>query len=161
MLRRGHMAEENIRSTALHEPPQSDFVRKWLIRAAVVLAAFLIGLVPMWLSKRSVDSELVQTKRELRRDQLQNGLAAAAVYARRGEYETARQNASTFFTDMQTELNNADSTLFSPQEKTQMPAILSSRDDVITLLSRGDPAAAERLSNLYVDYRSATALHQP
>ncbi|MCC6330248.1 MAG: hypothetical protein IT174_17200 [Acidobacteria bacterium] len=45
----------------------------------------------------------------------------------------------------------------SAEERSQMPPLLSGRDEIITLLSRNDPAAAERLSNLYVAYRAATA----
>ncbi len=130
--------------------------RKWLMLAGLVMLAFLLGLLPMWWSKSNVSAELDRTKVELQRQQHLNSLSAAAVYARRGEYETSRQYASKFFTDMQAELDNAESKIFNAQERTQMPQILASRDDVITLLSRADPASAERLSNLYVEYRAAT-----
>jgi hypothetical protein len=130
--------------------------RRWLIWAGLVALAFLLGLLPMWWAKSNVSAELDRTKVELQRQQHLNSLSAAAVYARRGEYETSRQYASKFFTDMQAELDNADSKIFNAQERTQMPQILASRDDVITLLSRADPASAERLSNLYVEYRTAT-----
>ena len=43
----------------------------------------------------------------------------------------------------------------------QLPQLLGNRDDIITLLSRADPASAERLSNLYVEYRAATGSVQP
>ena len=130
--------------------------RRWLIWAGLVALAFLLGLLPMWWSKRNVSAELDRTTVELERQQHLNSLSAATVYARRGEYETSRQYASKFFTDMQAELDNADSKIFNVQERTQMPQILGSRDDVITLLSRADPASAERLSNLYIEYRAAT-----
>ena len=130
--------------------------RKWLIWAGLVTLAFLLGLLPMWWSKSNVSAELDRTKVELQRQQHLNSLSAAAVYARRGEYETSRQYASKFFTDMQAELDNAESKIFTAQERTQLPQLLANRDDVITLLSRADPASAERLSNLYVEYRAAT-----
>jgi hypothetical protein len=155
------MADEETRTEQAANPPQDDRVRRWLIRLVVLVVVFLLGFVPMWWSKRSVANDLDQTKRELRRSQLQNTLSAAAVYARRGEYETGRQSASSFFTELQAELDNTGSTVLTTQEKTQIPALFSSRDDVITLLSRNDPAAAERLSDLYVAYRAVTGVKQP
>ena len=134
--------------------------RKWIVIAAGLLIAFLLGLVPMWLSKRSVGQDLSVANRELRRQRIQNSLSAAEIYARRGEYETARQNASSFFTEIQAEANNAESQIKTAQERTQIPALLAARDEIITLLSRADPAAGERLSNLYVDYRAATGAVQ-
>lgn len=129
---------------------------RWLIWPALVVLAFLLGLLPMWYSKYNLSQEFDKTKVELVRQQQLNSLAEAAVYARRGEYETARQNASKFFTDMQAEIDNPESKILTPQDRMQLPPLLASRDDIITLLSRADPAAAERLSNLYVEYRAAT-----
>lgn len=135
--------------------------RRWLIWPALVVAAFLVGLLPMWYAKSNVSAELDKTNVELVRQQQLNSLSAAAIYARRGEYESARQNASRFFTEMQAEINNAESKVLTPQDRMQLPQLLANRDDVITLLSRADPASAERLSNLYVEYRAATGGVQP
>ena len=142
-------------------PREVQTSRRWLIWAALVAAAFLLGLLPMWWSKSTVSAELDRARIELRRQEHLNSLSAAAVYARRGEYETSRQHVSKFFTDMQAELDNADSKTLNGQERTQMPQLLANRDDIITLLSRADPASAERLSNLYVEYRAATGSVQP
>ena len=130
--------------------------RRWLIWAGAIVLAFLLGLLPMWWSKRNVSAELDRTRAELQQQQQLNSLAASAVYARRGEYETARQYASQFFTDVQAELDYGDSKILDAQERTQMPVLMANRDEVITLLSRADPASAERLSNLYVEFRAVT-----
>jgi hypothetical protein len=130
--------------------------RRWLIWAGLVVVAFLLGLLPMWWSKSNVSAELERARVELQRQEHLNSLSAAAVYARRGEYETSRQYASKFFTDMQAELDNAESKVLTPQDRMQLPQLLANRDDIITLLSRADPASAERLSNLFVEYRAAT-----
>ena len=137
-------------------PRERTASRRWMIWPALILVAFLLGLLPMWWSKRSVSNELDRTKVELQRQEHLNSLSAAAVYARRGEYETARQNASKFFSDMQAESDNAESKTLTPQERAQIPQLLANRDDIITLLSRADPASAERLSNMYIEYRLAT-----
>ena len=130
--------------------------RKWLIWAGAIALAFLLGLLPMWWSKSNVSAELDHTRVELQQRQQLNSLAAAAIYARRGEYETARQYASQFFTDVQAELDYGDSKVLDAQERAQMPQLMANRDEIITLLSRADPASAERLSNLYVEFRAVT-----
>lgn len=154
------MADEEIRLDENVNNGRSDFVRRWLLRIGILALVFLLGFVPMWWSKRAVASELDVTKRDLRRSELQNAISAASVYARRGEYEPGRQHASSFFSDLQAEMDKADSTLFTAQEKTLIPGLLSGRDDVITLLSRSDPASADRLSDIYVAYRAITAVKQ-
>ena len=154
------MVEERDRTSMDVQPQQNEFVRRWGIRLAALAAAFLLGFVPMWLTSRSVSQNLTQAKRELRRNQLQNTLASAAIDARRGEYEPARQAASKFFTEVQSELDSTGTELLGEQEKPQVAAVLGIRDEIITLLSRSDPAAAERLSNLHVEYRRATSAAQ-
>ncbi len=109
----------------------------------------------MWLSARAVDRDLSQARIELRRNQIETLLASAAIDARRGKYEEARQSASGFFGEVRTELDNATSSGFNAQEKTKVSELIHSRDEIITLLSRGDNAGAERLSDLYVGYRQA------
>ena len=61
---------------------------------------------------------------------------------------------------MQSEMNSSDPQALTAQERTQIPALLSGRDEVITLLSRGDPASADRVSDIYVAYRAITAAEQ-
>jgi len=136
---------------------RSQFGKQFLIWLGVALIAFLLGFLPMWWTKRTVSKELETTKRELKRQQIENSLSAAAVYARRGEYEPARQNASSFFTEMQGEVSRPDPQALTAQERTQVPALLSGRDEIITLLSRGDPASAEKVSDVYAAYRAITA----
>lgn len=148
------MADDDGPSVEERPSPQSSFLRRWAIYLAALLIAFLLGLVPMWLSNRSLNGELTQTRRELRRTQIQNTLSAAAISARRGDYEPSRQAASSFYSEIQAELDNANSDTLTAQEKTQLPALMSNRDDVITLLSRGDPAAAEKLSDTYTAFRA-------
>ena len=136
---------------------RSQFGRQFLIWLGVAVIAFLFGFLPMWWAKRTVSQELETAKRELKRQQIENSLSAAAVYARRGEYEPARQNASSFYTEMQGEMNSSDPKALTAQERAQVPALLSGRDEVITLLSRGDPASADRVSDVFAAYRAITA----
>lgn len=133
----------------------SSFLRKWLIRLGLLLVAFLLGFVPMWVSQWRTSIKLEHSRQDRERMRLENDLATATIYARRGDYETGRQTASAFFTDLQSKLSSSDSTIFSENEKTALNNLLNGRDDVITLLSRGDPASSDRLSDLFVAYHSS------
>ena len=94
----------------------SDRARRVGIYFAVALAVFLLGLVPMWVRARAAASQRDAARRELRLSQLQGTLASAAIDARRGEYEPARQTASEFFKTLRSQLDaGGDSALTKRQ----------------------------------------------
>jgi hypothetical protein len=125
------------------------------VYATVVFAAFVLGFVPMWLVARTRANERDVVQQALRLTQLENGLAAAAIQARRGDYEPARAAASTFYTNLRAEFDRSPSGFTVPQRE-MMQSLLAQRDQLITLLARADPAVAERLADAYVSYRQAT-----
>jgi hypothetical protein len=129
-------------------------VKRFGIYAAVALAVFLAGLVPMWLRANTAASQRDASRRELQLSRMQNMLAAAAVDAQRGEYEPARQEASDFFTALRGQLDKGDGeeTLSSVQREGLM-SLLTERDYMITLLARNDPAAAPRLLDMHAMFR--------
>lgn len=118
----------------------------------LLIIAFLLGLVPAWLSAREVTIQRDTTQANLRLSQLQNRLATATIRARNGDSEIARLAASDFFTDLRAELDRPESALDAKQQGAIMP-IMDSRDKIITLLARDDPAAIEGLTNLYLKYQ--------
>lgn len=130
-------------------------MRKIGLVGGIVLLAFLLGFVPMWLSARGYANERDAAQAQLRPSVLQNDLAMAAIYARRGEYEQARQQASDFYTALRAEFDRSSSALTVPAQREVAQQILAQRDEIITLLARNDPAAAERLTDLYIIYRQA------
>jgi hypothetical protein len=132
-----------------------ETLKRVVIYTAVALVVFLLGLVPMWMKARGAASQRDAARRELRLSQTQGELASAAIDARRGEYETARQTASDFFTTLRTELDAGDESPLGARQRDSVAPLLQRRDDIITLLARSDPAAADRLSDLYVSYRAA------
>jgi len=132
--------------------PEPNAVRTWLFRVGVVLFAFLLGFVPMWISNRQLSADLAGRDKQLQRGRIQNTLTAATIYARRGEYETSRQNTSSFFTEVRAEMDKGDEGVLTEQERIGVGRVMAERDEIITLLSRNDPAAAERLSNVFVEY---------
>jgi hypothetical protein len=134
---------------------QNERVRKVILYAAILLFVFLIGLVPMWITSRARAHERDAALATLRISMLQNALGNAAIDARRGEYEVARQAASDFFTNLQAEIDRGRDSVFTETQRSNLRALFDSRDDAITLLARSDPASADRLLVLYVKYRQA------
>ncbi len=132
---------------------QSSAVKRIGIYAAILVAVFLLGLIPMWLSARERSSERDAAQRSLRVSRMQNRLASAAIDARRGEYEQAREAASDFFTNLRTEVDRTQDRALTTDQNTRAETILATRDDIITMLARNDPASVDRLADAYVAFR--------
>lgn len=134
---------------------QNPRVRRFTLYALILLGVFLLGLVPMWMTARERGRERDAAQSSLRVSQLQNTLANAAIDARRGEYEPARQAASEFFTALRAEVERGRDSAFTQMQQESLRSILNSRDDTITLLARGDSASGERLADLHIAYRQS------
>ena len=131
----------------------TPWLRRFIIYGAVLLFVFLLGFVPMWLKARTATSSLVEAERQLNLVRMQHQLASAVIDARRGDYESARQAASQFFTSLSAEIDKGDTSNFTQAQREGLQPLLAGRDEIITLLARSDPASADRLSDLYVSYR--------
>ena len=134
---------------------QNERARRIAIYAAILLGVFLLGLVPMWMTARERGRERDAAQSALRVGQLQNTLANAAIDARRGEYEPARQAASEFFTSLRAEMERGRDSAFTQTQQESLRGMYARRDDAITLLARNDPASAERLTDLHLAFRQA------
>ena len=134
---------------------RNDRGRRLIIYAVLLLVVFLAGLVPMWLRSRTNARARDAAQASLRISNLQNMLANAAIDARRAEYEPARQAASDFFTNLQIELDRGRDSAFNEGQRNALRSVFATRDDTITLLARSDPAATDRLVDLYTKYRQA------
>jgi hypothetical protein len=132
---------------------QTSAPRRFAVYAGVLLAVFLLGLVPMWLKARECGRSLAAAGQQLSLAGMQNNLASAVIDARRGDYEPARQAASQFFTSLREEVDKGDASTLTRSQREGAAALFTPRDEIITLLARSDPASADRLSDLYVAYR--------
>lgn len=143
---------ENVRP----EPVRSTtVVRRVIVYAGVLLVVFLLGFVPMWLQARASAGRLADAERRLTLVGMQNNIASAAIDARRGDYEPARQAASQFFTSLRAEIDEGNASDLTQAQRAGAQPLLDGRDEIITLLARNDPASADRLSDLYAAYRKA------
>lgn len=153
--------EQNGETIGSGPARQNERVGRFLIYAAVLLVVFLLGLVPMWLKARGREAERDTALAALRINTIQNTLANAAIDARRGEYEPARQAASEFYTNLRAEIERGPVSVFSETQQKALNTMFDTRDDTITLLARSDPASADRLSDLHTRYRQAVASTAP
>ncbi len=126
--------------------------QRWGMIAGAILLAFLVGLIPMWLTARSNAAESETARTQLRKSEIGNLLLLSIVDARRGEYEIARQGASEFFTLLRAEEEKGNDGFLTPDQRTKMASIFSDRDAAITMLAQRDPASLDRLTDIYMRY---------
>jgi len=131
----------------------SHRIRSFIIYVVLLVVAFLLGFVPMWIKLRANAGSLADAQRQLSLARMENSLASAAIDARRGDYETARLAASEFFTVLRTETSRGADSALSQAQKDGAQPLLAQRDQIITLLARGDVASADLLSDLYLSYQ--------
>jgi hypothetical protein len=149
------MNEEVERERVESKPARSGnpALRRIGIYAALMLIAFLAGFVPTWLKARESNNKLVAAERTLGVARMQNSLAAAALDARRGDYEPARQATSQFYTSLRADIDKGDHSALTPAQRSAAQELFAGRDEIITLLARSDPAVADRLSDVYASFR--------
>jgi len=124
-----------------------------LFMLIALLVAFLLGFVPMWMKARDQGAVREKAEHELTLTRIVKDLGSAAIDARRAEYEAARVEASAFFTAAHFEIDQRDKSSLTQQQRDGLLPLLGPRDELITLLARSDPAAGDKLSNLYVSVR--------
>ena len=138
-------------------PPEKKHLNWGLLLPVIaVVIAFAVGFVPMWRKAEGSEKERDVAQRQLKAVKLEALVASAAIDARRGEYEAARQSVSQFFTSLMEEVNApAERSALTQEQKTKLQPLMQRRDDLITLLARSDPASVERLVDLYLEFRKA------
>jgi hypothetical protein len=134
---------------------------KWGAIAAGLLVVFLLGLVPMLIQKWAVQKELATTQTQLRKVEIKGLLTTSIVEAKRGEYEPARQNMSSFFQRLRAEEEKADEGFLTKDERGKIKPIFEARDTIITMLAQRDQASVERLTDIYATYQQAMGIPQP
>lgn len=153
--------EQTHAPTNSERRPGVPLGKRLLVYLLILVIGFLLGFVPMWLKARQRGKELETAQAELRRTQMRSSLSAAAIDARRGDYEPARKAMSDFFTALSSEVDRGQDSALDQTQREAVRPLLTQRDEIITLLARSDPAAADRLSDLDSSYRKATGNTAP
>ncbi len=120
-----------------------------------VLLAFGAGFGWQFYEASLVRDELASTQQELMVERLRVRLGQAAIAAQAGDYESARQLMSEFFTRLdEAHLVLPDSTANVADE------FLAMRDEVITGLSRSNPEYADVLYGMLDRFRNVAGLQE-
>lgn len=106
----------------------------------------------MWFKTSRAIEQRDAAQRGVRLAQLKDTLAAAVIDVQRGEFEPARQLTSDFYTNLRRQVDGNNASLFTPAQREGLRSLLVQRDELITLLARRDPAATDRLYNVYATY---------
>jgi hypothetical protein len=138
------------------EPPKKP--RRTGLLLVALLAIFLLGFIPQWIKGRNQAASLKKAEHALTVTKIVKDLGSSAIDARRGEYEAARVEASTFFTAARFEIDQHDASALTQQQRDSLAPLLAPRDELITLLARSDPASGDKLSNLYVAVRKVLGI---
>ena len=132
--------------------------RRVLLFLILAVIIFLLGFVPMWLKLRDQTALRMKAERALTVMRIEKDLGSAAIDARRGQYEAARQEASAFFTAARFEIDEPKQSVLTDQQRNALTPLLRAQDEIITLLARSDAASADRLANLYVAVRGVLGI---
>src|SRR5579872_2053994 len=91
--------------------------RRILLFLIVLLAVFLLGFVTMWMRARDQAALRLKAEHSLTIMHLEKDLGSAAIDARRGEYEAARQEASAFYTAARFEIDERAQSALTQQQR--------------------------------------------
>src|ERR1700686_710494 len=95
------MPEETLRPTEKRS-------RRFFLYLVVLAAVYLLGFVPMWRKAQAETALREKAEHALTVTRIVKDLGSAAIDARRGAYEPARQGARTFFLGAQFEIEKGD-----------------------------------------------------
>mgnify|MGYP006299130691 CR=1 FL=1 len=139
--------------TSVQEPRKRGRGLLWGFIA--VLLAFGAGFGWQFYEASMVREDLALTQQALSVERLRVQLGQAAISAQAGDYETARQQMSQFFTRLdQARLALPDGVASVADE------FLAMRDEVITGLSRSNPEFADVLYGMLDRFRSVAGLDE-
>ena len=125
---------------------------KMIVAAVAVVAVFLLGFVPQYLTLNRLQSELRQSQQESAGAQLRDLIGLAYVQANQKNFGLAAETSSRFFgraREMASEMQ--DST-----NRKVLDDLLALRDKVTAELAKGDAAVMGDLQELFAKTRQAT-----
>lgn len=124
--------------------------------AGIALVAFLLGFVPQWMRAGRAGEDRDAARFELRMSRTEGKIGAALTESLRSNYERSRQLMTEVFDELQASAPRLQGT-----QRREVDAILSGRDEIITLLARAAPESSQRLMLLYTRYHTAFGPQAP
>lgn len=123
-----------------------------LLWAAVLIGVFLLGFLPPYVRAGRLEAESRESALKLKRLEIRDLAALAAVQAAQKNYGLAGQTASQLFN----RLREAASSTENADERRALEDLMKDRDSVTAALAKGDAGAVEMLQSVYLNARAAT-----
>ncbi len=135
----------------LKQPPpaRGNAGRRFLLVVFLLAAAFLGGFIPQWLEVRTLHESLATTELQYRLAEAHRTLGIASHEAMRSNYANAAQFAGQFF-DQCGALARSEAFAKEPRTRIALQSYLQQRDELMAMLSAGDPASRERLAGMFL-----------
>ncbi|MBI2818268.1 MAG: hypothetical protein HYX72_15150 [Acidobacteria bacterium] len=126
--------------------------RKLAIWASVLLAVFLLGYIPSWLSARSARAEAALLDHNLKVAKLLGELGMVSYEASRNNFASASNHSTQFFNGLKL---LADETR-DPALKSKLESFVPSRDEITADVAKAEPAVKEKVANMYASFYQLT-----
>jgi hypothetical protein len=121
----------------------------WLI---VVVVAFLVAFIPMYIQVQSARSEAALCREQVALLTLRDQIARVYFETTRRNYGTARELSTVFFDSAR---RKTDETA-DPQLRQTLQNIMQQRDEVTSGLAQGNPDVLSRIQEIYLSILNAT-----
>jgi hypothetical protein len=132
-------------------------LKRFAIVIGLMLTAYLVGFVPGWLSANELEARLARSKELNGAHALKADLAAASLHSSQGRFEEAIVAAGSFFDKLDKEIVAGGGILNNEPALGEAAAnMLARRDEIVTMLARGDPAASGVLVGWYFELEQVT-----
>lgn len=145
-----------MQSAVSSAAPRRRGGRSFVLVAFLLALAFGAGYVPQWMQNRKLRATLETTDLQLRLANVHRLIGVASHEAQRNNFAAAAAAASRFFDDCAALANTAPFTE-EPRTRIALLGYAGQRDAIMRMLSAGDPAARERLAQLYLTMEGVIA----
>jgi hypothetical protein len=132
---------------AVQKAPGFSNPGKLLLGAVVLIAVFSLGYIPSCISARSAQERTARLEQKLKLADLHSLLGMTSYEVNRNNFANAAQMSTDFFNRLTEMLDTAtDEPL-----KQKLQPLSTRRDEITTNLAQADPAAKEKLAQMYAD----------
>lgn len=129
--------------------PRRNAGRRFLFVVLLLILSFLGGFGPQWWKARQLGAEVRTMDMQIRLAGAHRLLGVASHEAQRNNYASAGEAAAQFF-EQCTALARTEPWESEPRTRVALLAYAAQRDEIMALLSAGDPAVRERLAGMYL-----------
>jgi len=132
-------------------PVQTARRNRWILAAALLVVAFLLGFVPQYLknARASVDlqardQQIIQLRQQTTLSRLRDLASLLYLETTRKNYGIASQHASALFDLIRATINNGP----DPALKDGLATTLAQRDEIVSKLAKPDPGVEKDVQDL-------------